>query len=139
MNLLAMDDFVDPGAAAHRPRSGSEAVQRFLGTHLIEPASMARYVRFEDGRYTRHLVFRDSAVELLVLCWPRGTHAPIHGHEGELCWARVERGRLRFTSYRELSRTPAQPRPGGHPSRAGRGTSTARPTSMPWRPWARTP
>jgi NitT/TauT family transport system ATP-binding protein len=81
-------------------------VQQFLGTHLIEPGSIERYARFEEGRYTRHLVFKDSSVELLVLCWSRGSQAPIHGHEGELCWARVERGQLRFTSYREQSRSP---------------------------------
>jgi NitT/TauT family transport system ATP-binding protein len=81
-------------------------VQRFLGSHLIEPASIGPYVRFAESRYTRHLVFKNPAVELLVLCWSRGSHAPIHGHEGELCWARVERGQLRFTSYRELSRSP---------------------------------
>ncbi|MCI0547560.1 MAG: cysteine dioxygenase family protein, partial [Candidatus Rokubacteria bacterium] len=121
MKLLAMDDFVTRIRQLTAPARDPGAVQQFLGTHLIEPATMERYLRFEDGRYTRHLVFRDSAVELLVLCWPRGTHAPIHGHEGELCWARVERGRLRFTSYRELSRSPLSLAPVGHPLEGGPG------------------
>jgi sulfonate transport system ATP-binding protein len=82
------------------------AVARFLAGTRIEPASLDPYVRFAAGRYTRHLVHKDRDVELLVLCWGRGARAPIHGHEGELCWARVERGRLRFTSYREESRAP---------------------------------
>jgi NitT/TauT family transport system ATP-binding protein len=115
MTFLSMDDFVTRMRQLTASVVDSEAVQRFLGTHLIAPASIERYVRFEEGRYTRHLVFKDPSVELLVLCWPRGSHAPIHGHEGELCWARVERGRLRFTSYRELSRNPVRLAPVGHP------------------------
>jgi hypothetical protein len=113
--LLSMDHFVARMKELTASAVDIAVVQRFLWSHLIEPASIARYAHFEDGRYTRHLVFKDSAVELLVLCWRRGTHAPIHGHEGELCWARVERGRLRFTSYRELSRRPLALAPVGHP------------------------
>jgi NitT/TauT family transport system ATP-binding protein len=105
--LLPMDAFVARVKKLTAPVVDAEGVQRFLGAHLIEPDSISRYVRFEAGRYTRHLVFKSPAVELLVLCWSRGSHAPIHGHEGELCWARVERGHLRFTSYRELSRLAA--------------------------------
>jgi NitT/TauT family transport system ATP-binding protein len=121
MNRLAMDEFVTRMRQLTAPAVDREAVQGFLGTHLIEAASMERYVRFEEGRYTRHLVFKDSSVELLVLCWPRGSRAPIHGHEGELCWARVERGRLRFTGYREQSRTPLRLAPVGSPLEGGPG------------------
>jgi len=86
---------------------------RFLATTRIEPASLARFVRFAPGRYTRHLVHKDRDVELLVLCWALGASAPIHGHEGEYCWARVERGRLRFENYHEASRTPLRLEPLG--------------------------
>ena len=79
---------------------------RFLAVSRIEPASLDEAVAFAPGRYTRHLIHKDRDVEILVLCWARGASAPIHGHEGELCWARVERGRLAFRSYREISRTP---------------------------------
>jgi cysteine dioxygenase len=79
---------------------------RFLAASRIDPNSLEAFVRFAPGRYTRHLVHKDRDVELLVLCWARGAVAPIHGHEGEYCWARVERGRLAFRNYRETSRTP---------------------------------
>jgi len=108
-------------------------VHPFLAGTLIEPSSLDRYLRFEDGRYTRHLVYKSPDVELLVLCWKRGTRAPVHGHEGELCWARVERGRLRFTSYREVSRSPLWLVPIGSPVDGGRATSMAPPTSTRWR------
>jgi len=96
-------------------------VHRFLAETRIEHASLAQHVSFEDGRYTRHLVHKSSEVELLVLCWPRGSRAPVHGHEGELCWARVERGRLRFTNYRETSRVPLHVLPVGGALEGGPG------------------
>jgi Cysteine dioxygenase type I len=120
-NLLSMADFVSRMRQLTSPVVDAGLVQAFLDTHLIEPASIAPYVRFAADRYTRHLVFKNAAVELLVLCWGRGSHAPIHGHEGELCWARVERGRLRFTSYLELSRSPLRIAPVGHAVEGGPG------------------
>jgi len=120
-DLLPMPDFVAEMRQLTEPAVDAGRVQEFLGTHLIEPASIRRYLRFAADRYTRHLVFKSPAVELLVLCWARGSRAPIHGHEGELCWARVERGRLRFTSYRELSRSPLSLAPVGDPIEGGPG------------------
>src|SRR5262245_59657891 len=108
---LSMPEFVARIHGLTSPALDSRGMQAFLDTHRIVPATLEPYLRYADGRYTRHLVFKNHAVELLVLCWARGSHAPIHGHEGELCWARVERGHLRFTSYREVSRTPLRLEP----------------------------
>ena len=119
--VVSMGDFVARMRQLTAPVVDAGMVEAFLASHLIEPASIGRYVGFAAGRYTRHLVFKNAAVELLVLCWGRGSRAPIHGHEGELCWARVERGRLRFASYRELSRDPLTLAPVGHPFEGGPG------------------
>lgn len=81
-------------------------IDDYLQGTLIEPAELERYLSYCDDRYTRHLVHKDEDFEILVLCWGSGQRAPIHGHEGELCWARVERGRLRFSSYRLASEEP---------------------------------
>jgi NitT/TauT family transport system ATP-binding protein len=103
---LDLDAFVERIRRLTGPDLVPSTVQSFLAGTRIEPGSLEPLLRFEDGRYTRTLIHRTDAVEVLVLCWRRGSRAPIHGHEGELCWARVERGRLRFSSYRELSRAP---------------------------------
>jgi len=104
--FLTLDAFTDEiKSVVHRGLDRRE-MQRVLDETRIEPASLAPRLHFEDGRYTRHLVYKSPDVELLILCWSRGSRAPVHGHEGELCWARVERGRLRFTNYRETSRRP---------------------------------
>jgi NitT/TauT family transport system ATP-binding protein len=105
---LAMADFVDEVRRLCRSGPDPAAMQSFLTRSEIEPASLEPYVRFQRDRYTRHLVHKDREVEVLVLCWAAGARAPIHGHEGELCWARVERGRLRFTSYRAVSHAPVR-------------------------------
>ena len=104
--LLDLDAFVEEIRRLTGPGLVPATVQSFLAGTRIAPTSLEPLLRFEEGRYTRTLVHRTDAVELLVLCWRRGSRAPIHGHEGELCWARVERGRLRFSSYREVSRAP---------------------------------
>lgn len=92
-----------------------QEVHRFLAGHLIEPASLTPYLGFAAGRYTRHLVVKNDHVEILVLCWDTAQRAPVHGHEGELCWARVERGALRFTNYRLVSETPLVVEPVAEP------------------------
>ena len=88
--------------------AGPDAIEmsRFLTSTRLDPGSLQPWVRFAPDRYTRHLVWKSPEVEVLVLCWAAGARAPIHGHEGELCWARVERGALRFANYREVSRSP---------------------------------
>ena len=35
----------------------------------------------------------------MLVCWKAGQVAPIHGHEGEKCWMRVESGALQISNY----------------------------------------
>ncbi len=81
-------------------------VHGYLLETLIEPESLETYLSFRPDRYARNLIYKSDAFELLAICWEVGQKAPIHGHEGELCWSRVERGTLRFTNYREVSEKP---------------------------------
>ncbi len=76
----------------------------FLRGGRIRDEVLAPHLHWSPERYTRNLVERNDDFALIVLCWSPGQAAPVHGHEGEKCWARVERGRLRFANYREISR-----------------------------------
>ena len=58
--------------------------------------------------YTRNLIHKDTDFEVMVICWPPHTSAPIHGHEGEKCWARVESGNLHIGNYQMLSNSPLE-------------------------------
>lgn len=101
-----MDDFVSELESFASRGLPSGEVHAYLEETLIEPATLGPYASFGADRYTRNLIHKAELFELLVICWETGQAAPIHGHEGERCWARVERGRLRFCNYRELSETP---------------------------------
>ena len=103
---VSMDEFVSQVEAFASRGLPSDQVQAFLEETLVEPATLDPYVSYRDDRYTRNLVHKQELFELLVICWEPGQAAPIHGHEGERCWARVERGRLRFSNYHELSEEP---------------------------------
>ncbi len=130
---VAMADFV----AEIRRLCGSgpdpREMERFLAVTHIEPASLDPYVRFEPGRYTRHLVHKDRDVELLVLCGPAAPAHPSTGTRAS-CAGRGSSGGA--SASRAIARCPA-PRSGWWrsvaSSRAGPATSTARLISMRWR------
>ena len=103
---IGMDNFVQTLESIASHAFDATEVQSYLEQTRIEPATLAPYLHYRPERYTRHLVHKTPAFEILVICWGSGQQAPIHGHEGELCWARVECGTLRFTNYRLISEAP---------------------------------
>jgi predicted metal-dependent enzyme (double-stranded beta helix superfamily) len=101
-----MEAFVERLREIERQGFATSTIHAYLRETLIEPVSLQRYVLFLDDRYTRNLVFKNEAFELLVICWNIGQRAPVHGHEGERCWSRVEQGSLLLCNYREVSENP---------------------------------
>jgi cysteine dioxygenase len=99
----------------------TEAIHELLLATLIDPASLESYVHFRPDRYARNLIYKSEEFELLAICWDIGHKAPIHGHEGERCWSRVERGMLRFTNYREVADKPLRLERLGVPTDGSRG------------------
>jgi len=76
-------------------------VRGFLAASRLPASELRPYLFVLPDRYTRNLIYKSDAFELLLLVWPPGQAALVHGHEGEKCWTRVEEGRLHFTNYRE--------------------------------------
>ncbi len=60
-----------------------------ISSELIESRTC-----FAPNTYTRNLVCRSAALELLVLCWKPGHESTIHDHAGSLNAIRVHRGEL---------------------------------------------
>ena len=83
-------------------------VTSYLQNFNLSERNHKQYSFFDNRYYTRNLIFRDEHFEIILLCWGPGQIAPIHGHEGEKCWARVETGTLKFSNYDLLSRDPLQ-------------------------------
>jgi cysteine dioxygenase len=65
-----------------------------IGTGELEP-----FVGFKDRTYWRHLVCRNEAVEMLVLCWKPGQRTVIHDHNGSCGAVLVQQGVLWETMF----------------------------------------
>jgi cysteine dioxygenase len=71
-----------------------EDLNSWLAGADISAEDLQPYVGFKDGNYWRHRVFRNDAVEMLVLCWRPGHKTPIHDHNGSHGVVRVHAGVL---------------------------------------------
>tara|TARA_B100001250_G_scaffold413538_1_gene448004 strand:+ start:1963 stop:2481 length:519 start_codon:yes stop_codon:yes gene_type:complete len=84
----------------------STEVTNFLNNYELIEKDRLKYSHFSKKNYTRNLVFRNKYFEIIILCWSPGQIAPIHGHEGEKCWAKVEVGKLKFCNFNIISKNP---------------------------------
>lgn len=94
----------------------SDAVLVCLATDPLDPDSLAPYLHFSLHHYTRNPFHRTDCFELIAICWEIGQASPIHDHENEHCWARVEQGRLEFTNYRVVDPDPLSLQREGSPT-----------------------
>jgi cysteine dioxygenase len=87
-------------------------VEALLGATQFDDASLAPYLNFVPGRYTRNAIYRDTSFELLVLCWSPGSRSLIHDHGGSRCFVSVQRGSLTVENYTllENGRAPGHAR-----------------------------
>jgi len=74
-------------------------ITEFFQTTSIPLSQVNPYLFFSPLKYTRHLIYRSADFELLYMCWSPGQKSPVHGHEGEKCWFRVEQGELQIVNY----------------------------------------
>jgi len=81
-------------------------ITSYLSHYKLSEGTLDDYVKFKEEKYTRHLVHKDEDFEILIVCWQAGQKAPIHGHEGEKCWMRVESGKLQVCNYQLDSPQP---------------------------------
>lgn len=90
-----LDDFAEQ-------RFPVQEIDHFMRGRILSEEELAPYTFFEPDYYTRNLIHKSTSFELIAICWQPGQDSPVHGHEGEKCWSRVETGRLRFTSYSKV-------------------------------------
>lgn len=83
-------------------------VSDFLKSSRISGQDLEPYIFYLPGRYTRNLIYKDAAFEILLLCWDGFLLSPIHGHEGEKCWMRVEQGQMRFKNFNDQNAQDGQ-------------------------------
>ena len=76
-----------------------DGVSKLVAATDVDDASLAPFLNFRDGRYTRNLVARSEFFDVIVLCWMPGQRTPIHNHSGQRGWVRVVRGALEEVTY----------------------------------------
>ncbi len=81
-------------------------ITSYLTAYDLSEDTLNEYIGFKSDKYARHLVHKDEDFEILIVCWTPGQTAPIHGHEGEKCWMRVEKGSLQVCNYELESMNP---------------------------------
>lgn len=69
-------------------------VASILANYARGTSDWRDFARFEDERYTRHLMGATERFELLLICWDAGQVSPVHNHEGQRCWMGVLEGCL---------------------------------------------
>ena len=83
-------------------------VSAYLKRVDLSRGELKKYALQKNNHYTRNLIHKDIDFEIMVVCWPPNTSAPIHGHEGEKCWARVQDGKLQICNYKKKSTDPLE-------------------------------
>jgi cysteine dioxygenase len=66
----------------------------------IDERTLAPYLTWAPGRYTRNLVAREAAFELIAICWDRDARSPIHDHADSDCAFVIHSGAITCENYR---------------------------------------
>lgn len=66
----------------------------------IDPRTLEPYHSWSAQRYTRNLVARDAAFELIAICWDAGARSAIHNHADSDCAFVLQHGSITCENYR---------------------------------------
>jgi cysteine dioxygenase len=66
----------------------------------IDLRTLEPYFTWSPGRYTRNLVARDDAFELIAICWEKDARSTIHDHADSDCAFVLQHGAITCENYR---------------------------------------
>ncbi|HEY0381555.1 MAG TPA: cysteine dioxygenase family protein [Candidatus Elarobacter sp.] len=66
----------------------------------IDERTLAPYLTWTSGRYTRNLVHRDAAFELIAICWEKDARSAIHDHADSDCAFVLQTGSITCENFR---------------------------------------
>jgi cysteine dioxygenase len=96
---LALPDFISRLKEAGDPQTNPARVEELLASWRPSLDSLRPWIVFDPVRYARQRLYRDEALELLLLCWDRGQSTPVHDHDGQAGWITVLEGSLGVQEY----------------------------------------
>ena len=105
--MLSVDDWVKKLSGIAERDFTLERVLTFTQQYAVSPDTLAPYLFFSRGNYTRNLILRNDLFEVLAICWEIGQASGIHNHRDQNCWMAAPIGRLRVQNYRVEERNPA--------------------------------
>ena len=74
----------------------------------IDERTLEPYLTWAPGRYTRNLVVRDDAFELIAICWEKDARSAIHDHADSDCAFVLQRGAITCENFRLAWRDGSQ-------------------------------
>jgi len=104
---LEISDWVKGLSALAAPQFTLEYVFGYLMDRGIEPRTLAPYLNWSLGSYTRNLIHKCELFEVLAICWESGQFSQIHNHRDQNCWMAVPVGRLQVQNFRVEQRDPS--------------------------------
>jgi cysteine dioxygenase len=75
-------------------RVGDSTIEALLRAIPVTAADLTSVLLAAPPRYTRNLVHRQAAFEIVALHWSAGARSPIHDHGGSRCFVSVVSGSL---------------------------------------------
>ncbi|MDT8067314.1 MAG: cysteine dioxygenase family protein [Terriglobia bacterium] len=81
-----------------------ESVRRLLTENPVDPETLAPYLFWDRQHYTRNLIEKTGAFELMAICWEIGQVSAIHNHRDQNCYMAAPIGRLMVQNYRVISK-----------------------------------
>ena len=66
----------------------------------VDERTLAPFLTWSPGRYTRNLVVRDAGFELIALCWDKDARSAIHDHADSDCAFVLQSGAITCENYR---------------------------------------
>ena len=104
---LAISEWVTNLAAIPERDFTLGNVQDYVLRHSVRPETLAKYLFFSKGCYTRNLIFKNDVFECMAICWEIGQFSRIHNHRDQNCWMSAPIGRLKVQNFRVEDRQSA--------------------------------
>jgi len=98
--LLDVDAWVKRLAAIPAGEFTLPRVDQFEQDFASRAQTLAPYLFYSKGHYTRNLIHKCELFEVIAICWEVGQASRIHNHRDQSCWMSVPIGRLRVQNFR---------------------------------------
>jgi cysteine dioxygenase len=97
---ISLERYVHEIEALSKGLITKQAIADLVLRYRIPAEDLARHKSWNPAKHTRNLIFRNSMIELMLICWNSGTVTPLHTHNGQLGWMVVVEGTLLVENYR---------------------------------------